>query len=80
MSLTESIVEDSALTWSGELGYAVAHAPHLAPGEMATERSSFSDVVLIADCAERLHDSMLQFQAMRAKKRFAKCCDTMRPH
>jgi type I restriction enzyme R subunit len=46
MSLTESIVEDSALTWLGELGYAVEHAPHLAPDEIATERTSFSDVVL----------------------------------
>lgn len=61
MSLTESIVEDSALTWFGELGYAVAHAPHLAPGEMATERESFADVVLVArlrDALTRLNPSI----------------------
>ncbi len=46
-SLTESIVEDTALTWFGELGYAVGHGPHLAPGECATERNSFGDVVLL---------------------------------
>ena len=33
-TLTESIVEDAALTWCGELGYAVGHGPQLAPGEM----------------------------------------------
>ena len=31
MSLNESIVEDAALEWFGELGYAVGHGPHLAP-------------------------------------------------
>lgn len=35
MSLNESIVEDAALEWFGELGYAVGHGPHLAPGEYA---------------------------------------------
>ena len=35
MSLTESIVEDAALEWFGELGYAVGHGPHIAPGEQA---------------------------------------------
>ncbi len=38
MSLNESIVEDAALEWFGELGYAVGHGPHLAPGEPAAER------------------------------------------
>jgi type I restriction enzyme R subunit len=45
MSLNESIVEDAALTWFKELGYAVLHGPHLAPCEIATERDSFSDAV-----------------------------------
>jgi type I restriction enzyme R subunit len=47
MSLNESIVEDAALTWFGELGYAVGHGPHLAPGEPAAERDSFGEVVQI---------------------------------
>ncbi len=47
MSLNESIVEDAALTWFGELGYAVGHGPQLAPGEPAAERDSFGDVVLV---------------------------------
>lgn len=47
MTFTESIVEDAALAWFEELGYAVAPGPHLAPGEPATERVSFSDVVLL---------------------------------
>ena len=37
MSLNESIVEDAALDWFGELRYALGHGPHLAPGEPAAE-------------------------------------------
>ena len=33
-SFNESIIEDTALTWFGELGYAVGHEPHLAPGKL----------------------------------------------
>jgi len=44
--MNESIVEEAALTWFGELGYAIGHGPHLAPGEPAAERESFGDVVL----------------------------------
>ena len=35
MPLNESIVEDAALEWFEELGYAVGHGPQLAPGEYA---------------------------------------------
>ena len=52
MSLNESIVEDAALEWFGELGYAVGHGPHLAPGEPATERDSFGEVVLVGRLRE----------------------------
>jgi type I restriction enzyme R subunit len=58
MSLNESIVEDAALVWFllrsaplnyggqvGEMGYAVGHGPHLAPGEPAAEWDSFGEVV-----------------------------------
>jgi hypothetical protein len=34
MSPDGSIVEDAALEWFGELGYAVGHVPHLALGEL----------------------------------------------
>lgn len=46
MNLNESVVEDAALTWFDELGYAVGHGPHIAPGEANAERNSFGDVVL----------------------------------
>ena len=61
MSLNESIVEDAALEWFGELGYAVGHGPHLAPGEPAAEsacalhadrRDSFGEVVLVGRLRE----------------------------
>jgi type I restriction enzyme R subunit len=54
MNLTESIVEDAALTWFGELGYAVGHGPQMAPGEPAAERDSFSEVVLVGRLREAL--------------------------
>ena len=44
MSLNESIVEETALTWFGELGYAVVHGPRIAPAESAAERKSFGVV------------------------------------
>ncbi len=54
MNLNESIVEDAALQWFGELGYTLAHGPDLAPGEPAAERDGFSDVVLV----ERLRNAI----------------------
>jgi type I restriction enzyme R subunit len=47
-ALTESIVEDAALAWLKDLGYAVVHGPDIAAGELSAERSDpgFRDVVL----------------------------------
>jgi type I restriction enzyme R subunit len=62
--LNESIVEDAALEWFGELGYAVGHGaafaqlrrakPSLAPGEPAAERDSFGEVVLVGRLREAI--------------------------
>jgi type I restriction enzyme R subunit len=54
VSLNESIVEDAALSWFGELGYAIGHGPHMAPGEPVAERDSFAEVVLVG----RLRDAI----------------------
>jgi len=43
---TESIVEDAALSWLDELGYAVAHGPEIAPDCLTAERAEFSEVIL----------------------------------
>jgi type I restriction enzyme R subunit len=61
MALNESVVEDAALTWFGELGYAIGHGPHIAPGELAAERGSFAEVVLVGrlrDAIERLNPAI----------------------
>lgn len=47
MVLTESHVEEATLTWFEELGYSILHGPEAAPGESASERSLFHDVVLV---------------------------------
>lgn len=52
MPLNEATVEDAALGWFEELGYAVGHGPHLAPGEPAAEREGFADVVLAGRLSE----------------------------
>ena len=54
MSLNESIVEDAALGWFGELGYEGGHGPPLAPGEPAAEWDSFSEVVLVGRLREAI--------------------------
>jgi len=54
MSLNESIVEDAALEWFGELGYSVGHGPQRAPGEAAAERDSFGEVVLVGRLREAI--------------------------
>ena len=46
-ALNESIVEDAALEWFGELGYEVGHGPHPAPSGPTAERESFGEVVLV---------------------------------
>ena len=72
MSLNESIVEDAALEWFGEQGYAVGHGPHLAPGEYAGgtltpalsqgERESYGEVVLVG----RLHEAIRRLNSANA--------------
>ena len=53
-AFNESIVEDAALSWFGELGYTIGHGPHLAPGEPSAERDSFGDVVLAGRLREAI--------------------------
>ncbi len=44
--ITESAVEEVALSWFEGLGYTVLHGPDIAPGEPAAERANYSDVAL----------------------------------
>ena len=54
MSLNESHVEEAALAWFAELGYAVGHGPHIAPNEPSAERQSFGEVVLVGRLREAI--------------------------
>ena len=54
MNLNEAIVEDATLTWFGELGYAIGHGPHIAPGEPAAQRDAFDEVVLVGRLREAI--------------------------
>ena len=53
-SITEDTVEQAALGWLRELGYACCHGPDIAPDGHSAERASNSDVVLEA----RLRDAL----------------------
>jgi type I restriction enzyme R subunit len=75
MSLNESIVEDAALEWFGELGYAVGHGPHLAPGEPAAERDSFGEVVLVG----RLREAIRRLNPAIPSRTLATLRDTLLP-
>lgn len=44
--LTESVVEEAALQWLAELGYATLSGPEIAPEEPAAEREGFDQTVL----------------------------------
>jgi len=44
--IAESHIEELALDWFEELGWAILHGPGIAPEEPASERASYSDVVL----------------------------------
>ncbi len=46
MSITESEVEETTLYWFSSLGYASVFSPFIAPGEPASERESFLEVLL----------------------------------
>jgi len=54
MSLNESIVQDTALTWFGELGYAFGHGPQPASGELAAEQNWLGEVVLMGRLREAI--------------------------
>jgi type I restriction enzyme R subunit len=48
MTVTEDTVEQAAIEWFEELGYAYLAGPSIAPGEPGAERDSYGDVVLQA--------------------------------
>ncbi len=53
-TLTESALEEAALSWFAGLGYGVAHGEDIAPEGPHAERESFGDVLLI----QRLRDAI----------------------
>lgn len=52
--ITEDDVEQVALEWLGELGYDILHGPDIGPDGGDSERTSYSDVVLV----DRLRDQL----------------------
>jgi type I restriction enzyme R subunit len=46
VGVAESVVEEAALGWLGEIGWQIAHGPDVEPEKLGAERDDFSDVVL----------------------------------
>jgi hypothetical protein len=65
MTLTESIVEDAALSWFGELGYEVEHGPQMALAEPTAEGGTCGEVVLAGRLREALRQSYLASNQFR---------------
>ncbi len=55
--IAESHVEEATLVWLGEKGYAVGPGPDLGPDGVASERTSYGDVILV----ERLRRMIAKF-------------------
>src|SRR3990172_874143 len=53
-AFTESVVEEAALSWFGNIGWRIAHGPEIAPDMPAAERRDYGEVVL----AQRLRDAL----------------------
>ena len=56
--IAESAVEEVCLDFFSELGWTVLYGPHIAPGELAAERSSYREVLLegrLRSAVERLN-------------------------
>jgi type I restriction enzyme, R subunit len=56
MTFTESVVEEAALEWLGEIGYDVLHGPEIAPTGQFPERSDYGEVLLL----DRLTDAVIR--------------------
>ena len=54
-SISESDVEQEAVSWLRELGYDTVRGQAIAPGETAAERDSFSDVLLSGRLRDAIH-------------------------
>ena len=92
MSLNESIVEEAALEWFGELSYAVGHLPaprsatrQAGRGEPAAEsacaspadrRDSFSEVVLVGRLREAIRRLNRSIWDLASGETWRKCQGT----
>jgi type I restriction enzyme R subunit len=54
MSFTESVIEETALGWLKDLGYAVVFGGDIAPEEPAAERENYGEVILAGRVKEAL--------------------------
>ena len=59
--ITESVVEEAALVWLEELGYAILNGPEIAPDGLFAQRASYGEVILperLRTAIERLNPQL----------------------
>ena len=71
MKFSESHVEDAALEWLSELGYAVFHGPDISPDGPTPERVSYDEALMTARLREALGRLNPHLPALRHWRR---CC------
>lgn len=78
--MVESTVEEATLDWLSEFHYSPLYGLDIAPGEQASERESFADVVLVARVlGMRWRESTRSFHQSRLTKWLARYCVPKRP-
>ena len=58
-TITESVVEEAALSWLADLGWQVAHGPDIVPDTLGAERAEYGEVVL----GRRLRDAFARLNS-----------------
>ena len=59
MNFNEDVVEQATLAWLEGLSYEILLGPDIAPGERATERDDYREMLLL----QRLRDSLVRLSS-----------------
>ena len=68
-TFTESTIEETALNWFKDLGYAIVYGGDIAPDESAAERENYGEVIL----AGRLKDALKRINPKRSRRSLGRC-------
>ena len=82
-AFTESVVEQAALAWLEFIGWTVRNGAEIAPGELAAERTGYSQVVLpqrLRDALARLNPALPTEELDDALRKLTRLGTSTSPH